>query len=73
MPMYNIRQSKAYLSRLVEKALSGEEVIITRAGKPVARLVPIARYAEPRIPSMDKGKIQIAPDFDARLPEFDQA
>lgn len=73
MPMYNIRQSKAHLSRLVKKALSGEEVIITRAGKPVARLVPIASYAEPRIPGMDQGKIQIAPDFDDPLPEFDQA
>lgn len=73
MPTYNIRQSKTHLSRLVEKALNGEEVIIARAGKPVARLLPIIDDPSPRVFGLDKGKVKIAPDFDAPLPEFDQA
>ncbi len=55
----NMHQAKTELSRLVASALEGEEVIITRDGKPVAKLMPIR---EDRKPGMDKGKIWYAPD-----------
>jgi antitoxin (DNA-binding transcriptional repressor) of toxin-antitoxin stability system len=52
--------------------LSGEEVIIAKAGKPVARLVPLPAISfSPRKPGNDKGKVIIQPDFDAPLPEFE--
>lgn len=71
MTVYNIHDSKTHFSRLIEKVLNGEEVIIARDGKPVARLLPIETQAATRIPGNDKGKIRLAADFDAPLPEFD--
>ncbi|HEY4219099.1 MAG TPA: type II toxin-antitoxin system prevent-host-death family antitoxin [Gemmatimonadaceae bacterium] len=63
----NIYDAKTRLSELVERAAAGEEVIIAKAGKPLARLVPL-RVAE-RTPGRGAGKIKIAPDFDAPLPD----
>ncbi len=60
----NMHQAKSSLSRLVERALAGEEVIIARNGEPLVRLVPIEKKHEPRIPGRSKGRIWIAPDFD---------
>jgi len=61
----NIRQAKAYLSQLVERAAAGEEIIIARAGKPVARLVPYQESAgASRRPGSMKGRIKILPGFD---------
>lgn len=60
----NISEAKAQLSALIEKVLAGEEVIIGKAGKPVAKLVPFERNDEPRRPGALKGKIRIAEDFD---------
>ncbi len=56
-----------HLSRLLDRALAGEEVVVTRSGRPVAKLVPLPR--EPRRPGRLAGKLTIAPDFDAPLPE----
>jgi antitoxin (DNA-binding transcriptional repressor) of toxin-antitoxin stability system/antitoxin component of MazEF toxin-antitoxin module len=56
-----------HLSRLLDRALAGEEVVVTRSGRPVAKLVPLPR--EPRRPGRLAGKLVIAPDFDAPLPE----
>ena len=67
METISIRQAKARFSRLVERVSAGEEIIIARAGKPVARLAPLARRAPRRLGRM-KGRIWIAPDFDAPLP-----
>ncbi len=64
MRVTNISEAKAQLSALVEKVLAGEEVIIGKAGKPVAKLVRYQRRAEPRRPGALKGKIKIAKDFD---------
>ena len=64
--MVNMHQAKTELSKLVARALAGEEVIVTRRGTPVVRLVPISQQ---RTPGFLKGKIWIAPDFDAPLPE----
>lgn len=71
MTVYNIHESKTHFSRLIEKVLNGEEVIIAKAGKPVARISPIIDDTSPRAFGLDKGKVKIAPDFDAPLPEFD--
>jgi antitoxin (DNA-binding transcriptional repressor) of toxin-antitoxin stability system/virulence-associated protein VagC len=55
-----------HLSRLLDRALSGEEVMVTRGGRPVAKLVPLPR--EPRRPGSLAGVLTIAPDFDDPLP-----
>jgi len=65
----NIHAAKTHFSRLVERAAKGEEIIIAKAGKPVARLMPLAVPARPRRPGLLKGRIKIADDFDAPLPE----
>jgi antitoxin (DNA-binding transcriptional repressor) of toxin-antitoxin stability system len=53
----------------VERAAKGEEIVIARAGRPVARLVPLGGAARPRRPGLLKGRIRIRKDFDAPLPE----
>jgi prevent-host-death family protein len=65
----NIHAAKTHFSSLVERAAKGEEIIICRAGKPVARLMPLAAPARRRRLGLLKGKIKIADDFDAPLPE----
>ncbi len=65
----NLYQAKTHLSELVERAASGEEVVIAKAGEPKARLVPLARPARSRKPSAWKGRVVVSPDFDAPLPE----
>jgi prevent-host-death family protein len=65
----NMHQAKSSLSRLVERALAGDDVVIARNGEPLVRLVPIARNREPRVPGRMKGKIWIAPDFDTMSEE----
>ena len=66
--MRNISQAKAELSALIEEVQKGNEVILAKAGKPVARLVPYKGPAKPRTPGSMAGQIWIAPDFDA-LPD----
>jgi len=58
----NMHQAKSSLSRLVERALAGEEILIARNGEPVVKLVPVLRERKPRVPGRYKGKIWIAPD-----------
>jgi prevent-host-death family protein len=65
----NIHEAKTHLSRLVEDAANGDEIIIAKAGKPMARLVAINDETTPRPRGLMKGKIWIADDFDAPLPE----
>lgn len=64
MTMCNISEAKAQLSALIEAVQRGEEVIIGKAGKPVARLVPYRGAKAPRQPGTLKGLIHIAGDFD---------
>ena len=61
----NIHQAKTHLSRLVERVEAGEEVVIARAGRPVARLVPFRARTSPRTPGLWRGRVRLAPDFDA--------
>ncbi len=60
----NVHEAKTHLSRLLEEVESGREVVIARAGKPVARLVPHRGERKPREPGLLKGRIWIADDFD---------
>jgi prevent-host-death family protein len=64
-PTVNIHEAKTHLSRLVERVEAGEEVVIARAGRPVARLVPFRRRTELRQPGLWRGRVEMAPDFDA--------
>lgn len=68
MKTVNIHEAKTHLSRLVEIAAGGEEIIIAKSGKPVARLMPLARARTVRKPGAWKGRIWISEDFDAPLP-----
>jgi prevent-host-death family protein len=61
----NIHEAKTHLSRLVERVEGGEEVVIARAGRPVARLVPFRVRTAPRVPGMWRGRVKLAADFDA--------
>jgi prevent-host-death family protein len=67
--VFNIHQAKTHLSRLLARVSLGEEITIAKAGKPIARLVPIQQKLKERVPGTDKGKIWMAPDFDAPLPD----
>ncbi len=69
MRMVNIHTAKTHLSRLLDEVAAGEEIVIAKAGKPVARLSPYQPRREPRQPDLLKGKIWIADDFDEPLPE----
>lgn len=65
----NIHEAKTHLSKLLARVQEGEEVIIAKAGRPIARLVPMIERPTKRVPGSAKGKVVIAPDFDAPLPE----
>ncbi len=65
----NVHAAKTQLSRLLQEALLGEEVIIARGGVPVARLVPVEPAPAKRQPGSAKGEVWVAEDFDAPLPE----
>jgi len=67
--IFNLYEAKSSLSRLVDRAAAGEEIIIAKSGKPMARLVPIARRVRRREPGGWEGQVFIADDFDAPLPD----
>lgn len=64
----NIHDAKTHLSRLVDRAAEGQEIIIAKAGKPMARLVPLDTAPKSKKFGLMKGRIWIADDFDAPLP-----
>jgi prevent-host-death family protein len=63
--LMNIHEAKTHFSRLVERVEAGEEILIGRAGRPVARLVPLKARTAPRTPGLWRGRVRIAADFDA--------
>ena len=69
MNQINIHQAKTQFSRLVDRAAGGEEIIIAKSGKPVARLVPYAAKGAVRRPGTMRGKIRIKRNFDKPLPK----
>jgi prevent-host-death family protein len=64
--MLNVHDAKTHLSRLLDRVAAGEEIVLSKHGKPVAKLVPMPPVE--RRPGRLKGKIKIAADFDAPLP-----
>jgi prevent-host-death family protein len=64
----SVYTAKAQLSRLLDRAAEGEEIVITRHGRPVARLVPAVASRRPRELGRLRGRIRVAADFDAPLP-----
>ena len=69
MEVVNIHAAKTHLSRLIDQVAAGEEVVIARAGKPVARLVPLAPERPKRALGMLRGQINIPDNFDDPLPD----
>ncbi len=65
----NVHQAKTHFSKLLARVQAGEEIVIAKAGRPIAKIVPIQAERKPRQPGTAKGKIWIAPDFDEPLPE----
>jgi prevent-host-death family protein len=68
----NMHQAKSSLSRLVERALAGEDVVIARNGEPLVKLVPIRKERKQRVPGRYKGKIWMAPDFEFTDAEIEE-
>ena len=64
----NVHEAKTHLSRLLERVTAGDDIVIAKAGKPVARLVSIRTLGKRSLGS-DAGRVSIADDFDAALPD----
>jgi prevent-host-death family protein len=64
----NTHEAKTHLSRLLTRVSNGEEIVIAKSGKPIARLVPIKQQTIKRLPGLDKDKAWIADDFNEPLP-----
>ncbi len=64
----NVYEAKTQLSKLIDRAMAGEDVVISRAGKPMVRLVPVPTRPARRTPGSARGQIRMAPDFD-ELPD----
>ena len=68
METITIHKAKTQLSRLIEKACRGEEIVIARGSKPVARLVPVGEVKGKRRPGSLKGSLRVGPEFFDPLP-----
>jgi prevent-host-death family protein len=66
---YNVHEAKTHLSRLLEQVAEGDEIVIAKAGVPVARLVPVQVPRATRPLGIEEGRVFIAADFDAPLPK----
>jgi prevent-host-death family protein len=68
---FNVADAKSRFSELIQKAMVGDEVIIAKGNKPVVKLVPLTIPGKARKPGSAKGKIWVAPDFDATPDDFE--
>jgi len=68
MQSINVHEAKTHLSRLLARVSTGEEIVISKAGKPIARLIPWSDPVSNRKPGLDRGKFTVPDDFDAPLP-----
>ncbi len=68
MKISNIHEAKSQLSKLIESALAGEEIIIAKAGKPLVKLIPYQENKQPRTPGGWEGQVIMEEDFDDELP-----
>jgi prevent-host-death family protein len=64
----SVHEAKTHLSRLLRRVAAGEEIVIARSGKPVARLTPV-KEPEPRTFGIDEGRFEVPDDFNAPLPD----
>ncbi len=69
----NIHDAKTHFSKLLKRVLKGEDVIIARAGQPIARLSPLQPKRGKRVPGSAKGMFTMTDDFDAPLPDLERA
>lgn len=69
MDPINVHDAKTHFSKLLERVARGEEITLAKAGKPVARLVPIPPTIVSRTPGTARGQVRISDDFGAPLPE----
>lgn len=69
METVNLYEAKTQLSKLVDRAAAGEEIVIAKAGRPLARLVPMSRRTEQRPLGLLRGRVLVAPNFDDPLPD----
>jgi prevent-host-death family protein len=65
----SLYEAKTQLSRLVDRAAAGEEIVIAKSGRPRARLVPLEDTRPMRVPGRGKGRWRVGKDFDAPLPD----
>lgn len=72
MKTVNVHEAKTHLSKLLQRVAKGEEIVIAKAGKPVARLIPESRKQK-RVLGIMCGKFVVPEDFDAPLPELEEA
>ena len=72
MQVVNIHSAKTNLSKLIEQTLVGKDVVIAKAGKPVAKLIAYKEEKKPRTPGLLKGKIEIPDDFDEESEEINK-
>lgn len=72
MQIINIHQAKTQLSKLLEQVLAGEEIVIAKAGKPIAKLVTFKEDMQPRQPGLWKGKVWVPDDFDDESDEINE-
>ena len=68
MKISNIHEAKSQLSKLIESALAGEEIIIAKAGKPLVKLIPYRENKQPRVPGGWEDRVIMSEDFDDELP-----
>jgi prevent-host-death family protein len=71
MVTINVHEAKTQFSKLLQRVMNGEQIIIAKGGRPVAVLSPFEEEPERRVPGNDAGRVVIHADFDDPLPEFD--
>ncbi|HEX4774422.1 MAG TPA: type II toxin-antitoxin system Phd/YefM family antitoxin [Candidatus Saccharimonadales bacterium] len=69
-PVINVHDLKTNYSKYLDKVISGEEILLGKHGKAVAKIVPLSQTKKPRVPGALKGKIWISDDFDTPMIEL---
>jgi prevent-host-death family protein len=72
MVVVGMHEAKTHFSKLVKRAAAGEEIVVTNAGAPVAKIIAFDEPLEPRKPGGLEGQIEILPGFDEIPPEFEE-
>lgn len=72
MQTTNIYDAKTHFSKLIEQVIAGKEIVIAKAGKPVAKLVSYKEMKKPRVPGLLKGKIFVPKDFNEESEEINK-